>query len=82
MLGEKRRTLRMTWASPSSMPNAAAGSILASIHVKTRYFLAGGRARWPLVNVELYFSEAASTFFCMAVIVVWLVVTICDDIMA
>lgn len=37
----------------------------ASMQVRTRYFLAGGKARWPLVKPELYFSEAASTFVWM-----------------
>lgn len=59
-------TLRMTWASPSSMPNALAGSMRASMHVTTRYFLAGGRARWPLSKLAAYSAEAASTLFWMA----------------
>lgn len=59
-------TLRMTWASPSSMPNARAGSMRASMHVTTRYFLAGGRARWPLSKLAAYSAEAASTLFWMA----------------
>jgi hypothetical protein len=65
----RRHTLRMTWASPSSIPKAAAGSILASIQVTTRYFLAGGRARSPFVKEELYRSEEASTFCWIAVMV-------------
>jgi len=36
------------------------------MHVRTRYFFAGGRARCPLVKDEEYFADAASTFFCMA----------------
>jgi hypothetical protein len=49
------------------MPNAAAGSMRASMQVRTRYFFAGGSAREPCVKVALYFSDAASTFFCIAV---------------
>lgn len=49
----------MTWASPRSMPKAAAGLMRASMHVRTRYFFAGGRAREPEVKVEAYLSEAA-----------------------
>lgn len=45
------------------MPNADVGSILASMHVRTRYFFAGGSAREPLVNVELYFSDVLAMFF-------------------
>lgn len=56
----------MTWASPSPMPKARAGSIRASMHVRTRYFFAGGSARWPWVKEDEYSSEAASTFFWMA----------------
>ena len=69
---KKRRvnTFRITCASPSSMPNAAAGSIRASMQVRTRYFFAGGSAREPCVKVELYFSDAASRFFWIAVAIV------------
>jgi hypothetical protein len=63
-------TFRMTWASPSSMPKAWAGSIRASIHVRTRYFFAGGRARWPLVKEAACWAEADSTFAWMALMVV------------
>lgn len=49
------------------MPKAAAGSIRASMHVNTRYFLAGGRASEPFVKVELYCDEACSMFLWMAV---------------
>ncbi len=56
-------TFLMTCASPNSIPNAAAGSMRASIHVRTKYFFAGGRASEPLVKDEEYFSEEASTFF-------------------
>lgn len=41
------------------------------MQVKTRYFFAGGRARWPLVKLELYLSEACSTFFWCADIFGW-----------
>ena len=35
----------------------------ASMHVKTRYFLDGGRARAPEVNVDAYFVEDDSRDF-------------------
>ena len=56
-------TLRITCASPRSIPNALAGSMRASMHVNTRYFFAGGRARCPCVKDEEYASEAAWTWF-------------------
>lgn len=64
------------------MPCAAAGSILASMQVMTRYFFAGGRARSPCVKLELYFSDAASMFFWIAVAIMsywFLVIEICRD---
>lgn len=54
--------LRITCASPSVMPNAEAGSIRASMQVKTAYFFAGGRARWPSLKVEAYFSFDLTRF--------------------
>ena len=39
----------------------------ASMHVKTRYFLAGGRARWPLSKKLAYFELEDSRFFWIAV---------------
>jgi hypothetical protein len=38
----------------------------ASMHVRTKYFFAGGSAREPWVKDEEYFSEEASTFFWIA----------------
>jgi len=46
--------LRMTCASPREIPKAAAGSMRASMQVRTRYFLAGGRAKEPWSNEETY----------------------------
>lgn len=60
------RTLRMTCASPRSMPKADAGSIRASMQVRTRYCFAGGRASEPLVKVELYCCEDTSRLSWMA----------------
>jgi hypothetical protein len=40
--------LRMTCASPSSSPSARAGSMRASMHVRTAKRRAGGIARAPL----------------------------------
>ena len=54
------------------MPKAWAGSIRASMHVRTRYFFAGGRARWPLVKEAENWAEADSTFVWMALMVVGL----------
>lgn len=34
-----------------------------SVRLSATYFLAGGRARSPLVKLAEYFSEAASIFF-------------------
>lgn len=36
------------------------------MHVRTRYFFAGGSARCPLVKEDEYLSDAALTFFWMA----------------
>jgi len=36
------------------------------MHVRTRYFFAGGSARCPWVKEDEYFSDEASTFFWMA----------------
>ena len=60
-------TFRMIWASPRLTPNAWAGSIRASIHVRMRYFFAGGRASLALVKLVLYFADDHLMFCWMAV---------------
>lgn len=43
------------------------------MHVTTRYFLAGGRARWPWLKDEAYFSLEEVRFF-------WVGVAMLDDV--
>jgi len=58
-----------TCASPSLIPRAAAGSILASMQVITMTWRAGGSGRPPLSKLATYWALASSNCFAADILV-------------